>query len=138
VRALVAEFIGTFALVFAGCGAVMVDASTHQLGHLGVAAAFGLAIMVMIYGVGHISGAHFNPAVTATFALTRHFPWGRVPGYWAAQVAGAFGRGCSAARVTRRPGGPWLDHAVGFGRPIARLRRRHVVLAHVRDHGRGD
>jgi MIP family channel proteins len=90
VRALVAEFIGTFALVFAGCGAIMVDASTHQLGHLGVAAAFGLAIMVMIYGVGHISGAHFNPAVTATFALTRHFPWGRVPGYWAAQVAGAF------------------------------------------------
>jgi len=89
VRPLVAEFIGTFALVFAGCGAIMVDASTHQLGHLGVAAAFGLAIMVMIYGVGHISGAHFNPAVTATFALTRHFAWSRVPGYWTAQIGGA-------------------------------------------------
>ncbi|HYC06990.1 MAG TPA: MIP family channel protein [Candidatus Binatia bacterium] len=88
-RALVAEFIGTFALVFAGCGAIMVDATTHQLGHVGVAASFGLAIMVMIYAVGHISGGHFNPAVTTAFALTRHFGWSRVPAYWAAQVAGA-------------------------------------------------
>jgi len=87
VRALVAEFIGTFALVFAGCGAIMVDATTHQLGHVGVAASFGLAIMVMIYAVGHISGGHFNPAVTTAFALTRHFGWSRVPAYWAAQIA---------------------------------------------------
>jgi glycerol uptake facilitator-like aquaporin len=64
VRALAAELIGTFALVFAGAGAIMVDAKTHQLGHIGVAIAFGLVIMVMIYGVGHISGAHFNPAVS--------------------------------------------------------------------------
>ena len=76
-RALVAEAIGTFALVFAGCGAVMVDAKTHALGHVGVAISFGLVIMVMIYAVGHISGAHFNPAVTFAFALTRHFPWRR-------------------------------------------------------------
>jgi MIP family channel proteins len=88
-RPLVAEAIGTFALVFAGCGAVMVDAKTHQLGHVGVAISFGLVIMFGIYAVGHISGAHFNPAVTFAFALTRHFPWPRTVAYWGAQVAGA-------------------------------------------------
>ena len=88
-RALVAEAIGTFALVFAGCGAVMVDAKTHALGHVGVALTFGLVIMVMIYAVGHVSGAHFNGAVTFAFALTRHFPWPRAVGYWAAQLLGA-------------------------------------------------
>ena len=88
-RCLAAEAIGTFALVFAGCGAVMVDAKTHQLGHVGVAISFGLVIMFGIYAVGHISGAHFNPAVTFAFALTRHFPWRRALAYWGAQVAGA-------------------------------------------------
>lgn len=88
-RALVAELIGTFALVFAGAGAIMVDAKTHALGHIGVAIAFGLVIMVMIYAVGHISGAHFNPAVSFAFALTRHFPWPRAAAYWLAQAAGA-------------------------------------------------
>jgi aquaporin NIP len=88
-RALVAETIGAFALVFAGAGAVMVDAKTHQLGHVGVAITFGLVIMVMIYAVGHVSGAHFNGAVTFAFAVTRHFPWTRALGYWAAQLAGA-------------------------------------------------
>jgi aquaporin NIP len=89
-RALVAEAIGTFALVFAGCGAVMVDAKTNALGHLGVAISFGLVIMVMIYAVGHISGAHLNPAVTLAFVLTRHFPWQRAGTYWIAQLFGAF------------------------------------------------
>jgi aquaporin NIP len=88
-RALVAEAIGTFALVFAGAGAVMVDAKTHALGQVGVAIAFGLVIMAMIYAVGHISGAHFNAAVTFAFALTRHFPWPRAAGYWLAQFVGA-------------------------------------------------
>jgi aquaporin NIP len=88
-RALAAEAIGTFALVFAGAGAIMVDAKTHQLGHVGVAITFGLVIMVMIYAVGHVSGAHFNAAVTFAFALTRHFPWRRAIAYWGAQLAGA-------------------------------------------------
>ena len=88
-RLLVAEAIGTFALVFAGCGAIMVDAKTHQLGHVGVAFTFGLVIMFGIYAVGHISGAHFNAAVTFAFALTRHFPWTRAAAYWCAQLAGA-------------------------------------------------
>ena len=78
-RSLAAEAIGTFALVFAGCGAIMVDSQTAALGHIGVAISFGLVIMVMIYAVGHISGAHFNPAVTLAFAISRHFPWGRMP-----------------------------------------------------------
>jgi MIP family channel proteins len=88
-RLLAAEFVGTFALVFAGCGAVMVDAKTHALGHVGVAFTFGLVIMAMIYAVGHISGAHFNAAVTFAFALSRHFPWSRAVGYWTAQLLGA-------------------------------------------------
>ena len=88
-RALAAEAFGTFALVFAGAGAIMVDAKTHELGHVGVAITFGLVIMAMIYAVGHVSGAHFNAAVTFSFALTRHFPWSRAVGYWAAQFAGA-------------------------------------------------
>ena len=88
-RMLAAELVGTFALVFAGCGAIMVDAKTDALGHVGVAISFGLVIMVMIYAVGHISGAHFNPAVTFAFALSRHFPWPRLLSYWTAQLLGA-------------------------------------------------
>jgi MIP family channel proteins len=88
-RSLLAEAIGTFALVFAGAGAVMVDAKTHQLGHVGVALSFGLVIMAMIYAVGHVSGAHFNGAVTFAFALSRHFPWPRAFAYWSAQLVGA-------------------------------------------------
>jgi MIP family channel proteins len=89
--------VGTFALVFAGCGAIMVDARTHALGHVGVAFSFGLVIMVMIYAVGHISGAHFNGAVTFAFALSRHFPWPRALAYWGAQFLGAL----TAAAVLR-------------------------------------
>jgi len=88
-QALVAEAIGTFALVFVGAGAIMVDAENGGLGSVGIALAFGLVIMAMIYAVGHISGAHLNPAVTLAFALRRHFPGVRVPAYWGAQVTGA-------------------------------------------------
>ena len=76
-------------LVFAGAGAVMVDAKTHALGHVGVAISFGLVILAGIYAVGHISGAHFNPAVTLGFVLTRHFPPRRALAYWLAQLLGA-------------------------------------------------
>jgi MIP family channel proteins len=96
-RRLVAELIGTFALVFAGCGAIMVDAKTSALGHIGVAITFGLVIMAMIYAVGHISGAHFNPAVSLAFAVSRHFPWPRTFAYWIAQLLGAI----AAAAILR-------------------------------------
>jgi MIP family channel proteins len=97
-RALSAELVGTFALVFAGCGAIMVDAQTGgALGQVGIAVTFGLVIAAMIYATGHISGAHLNPAVTLAFALTRHFRWRRLLAYWAAQCAGAI----AAAAILR-------------------------------------
>lgn len=84
-----AEMVGTFALVFVGCGAIMV----HELqgitnAHLNICLAFGLVIMVMIYACGHISGAHFNPAVTLAFATTNKFPWREVPYYILGQLVG--------------------------------------------------
>jgi aquaporin NIP len=89
-RRAVAEGIAAFVLVFAGCGAVVVDA-THRgaLGAVGVSVAFGLAITAMIYATGHLSGAHINPAVTIAFTLTRHFPRRDALAYVAAQMAGA-------------------------------------------------
>ena len=82
IRRSVAELVGTYALVTAGCGAIMVNSLTNgTLTHVGVALTFGLIIMVMIAAVGHISGAHFNPAVTFAFAVTRHFPWRELPWY---------------------------------------------------------
>ncbi len=85
-----AEGIGTFGLVFAGCGAIMIDRlSGGQVTHVGVGLVFGLIITVMIYALGHISGAHFNPAVTLGFVLARHFPLRRLAGYWLAQLLGA-------------------------------------------------
>lgn len=89
IRRSVAEFIGTYALVTAGCGAIMVNAQTDALTHVGIALTFGLIITVMIAATGHISGAHFNPAVTIAFAVTRHFPWREVIYYVVAQVLGA-------------------------------------------------
>ncbi len=88
-RRVGAECIGTYGLVTSGCGAIMVNSMTGTLGHLGVAFTFGLIIMVMIAAAGHLSGAHFNPAVTVAFAVTRHFPWVEVPFYAAGQLAGA-------------------------------------------------
>jgi aquaporin Z len=90
-KRLIAEFIGTFALVFAGTGAIVIDSATHgSITHVGVAMTFGLIVMAMIYTFGDVSGAHLNPAVSAAFALARRFPWKDVPGYILAQVAGAF------------------------------------------------
>lgn len=88
-RRTFAEAIGTYALVTAGCGAIMVNATTGSLTHVGVSLTFGLIIVVMIAAVGHISGAHFNPAVTIAFAVTRHFPWKDVLYYVVGQTGGA-------------------------------------------------
>ncbi len=88
--AYIAEGIGAFGLVFAGCGAIMTDAlSRGQITHVGVSLVFGLIIAAMIYATGHISGAHLNPAVTLAFVLARHFPIRRLVGYWLAQLSGA-------------------------------------------------
>lgn len=84
-----AEFLGTFALVTTGCGAIVVNAQTGALSHLGVALAFGLVITVMIVATGHLSGAHFNPTVTLALASIRRFPWREVPFYITGQLLGA-------------------------------------------------
>lgn len=88
-RAFAAEALGTFALVFFGCGAIMVDAEQGGLGHVGVSLAFGLVVLAMVYALGHVSGAHINPAVTLALASRGRFAWSSVPGYLVAQVAGA-------------------------------------------------
>ncbi len=86
-----AEAIGTFALVFCGTGAIIVNQqSGGVIGHAGVAATFGLIVTAMIYTFGRISGAHFNPAVTIAFSLAKLFKWKEVPAYITAQLAGAF------------------------------------------------
>jgi aquaporin NIP len=97
-RRCLAEGTATFALVFAGCGAIIVDSERGgSLGALGIAAAFGLVIMVMVYATGHLSGGHINPAVTVAFTLTRHLPLREAAVYVPAQLAGGV-----AAAVTLR------------------------------------
>jgi aquaporin NIP len=89
-RRAAAEALAAFALVFAGCGAIVANAEYDgTLGTVGIALTFGLVIMVMVYGTGHLSGAHINPAVTIAFTLTRHFPAREALAYVACQCAGA-------------------------------------------------
>jgi aquaporin NIP len=87
----IAESVGTFGLVFCGAGAVTINEITGgAITHVGIAVTFGLIIMTMIYALGDISGAHFNPAVTLAFAVSKNFPWKEVFPYIASQVLGAF------------------------------------------------
>jgi aquaporin NIP len=86
-RRVGAELLGTYALVTTGCGAIVVNSQTGALSHVGVALTFGLVISVMIVATGHLTGAHFNPAVTLAFI--RRFPWDEVPLYIGGQLVGA-------------------------------------------------
>ncbi len=89
-RRSLAEGLAAFALVFAGCGAIVANAANDgALGAVGVSATFGLVVMAMVYATGHLSGAHVNPAVTIAFTLTRHFPPRDALAYVGAQLAGA-------------------------------------------------
>ena len=90
-RRFAAEFIGTFILVAGGCAAAAANFRFDGGlgGHVGVAIAWGLIVAMVIFAIGHLSGAHINPAVTLAFASGRHFPWREVLPYWVAQVTGA-------------------------------------------------
>ncbi|MGB8505937.1 aquaporin Z [Mycobacterium sp.] len=91
---LAAEMIGTFWLVFGGCGSAVFAAKFFSggvsvgIGFLGVATAFGLTVLTGVYAFGTISGGHFNPAVTLGAALARRVEWKALPGYWIVQVIG--------------------------------------------------
>ncbi|HWB83945.1 MAG TPA: aquaporin Z [Bryobacteraceae bacterium] len=95
-RRAAAEFIGTFWLVFGGCGSAVLAAAFPGLGigFLGVAFAFGLTQLTMCYMIGHISGAHINPAVSIGLATSKRFPASELPAYIVAQVIGGI---CAAA-----------------------------------------
>lgn len=90
-RPYIAEIFGTFALVFAGTGAIVInDVSGGVVSHAGIALTFGLVVLAMIYALGEVSGAHLNPAVTIGFFLARRLPGRRVLPYVASQCVGAF------------------------------------------------
>jgi aquaporin NIP len=94
----IAEFLGTFGLVFCGTGAIIIDEQTHgAVGHAGVAITFGLIILSMIYAFGEISGAHFNPAVSIAFAVVRKFNRREIVPYILSQLMGA----CFASLVLK-------------------------------------
>ncbi|PJF48367.1 MAG: hypothetical protein D6709_11365 [Chloroflexi bacterium] len=122
-----AEFIGTFFVVFGACGAVISDrASNGAVTLLGIALTPGLVVLAMVYALGPISAAHFNPAVTLGFAVARRFPWRYVPAYLLAQAAGAlmasllhqllFGRDVAlAASFGAHIPAPWVSVPAAFG-----------------------
>lgn len=85
------EFFGTFSLVFAGTGAIVIDGvSGGAISHVGIALTFGLVVLAMIYAVGDVSGAHLNPAVTLGFTLAGRFPGREIAPYLLSQILGAF------------------------------------------------
>jgi aquaporin Z len=90
-RKLVAEFVGTFVLVFGGCGSAVFSAAFPNvgIGLLGVSLAFGLTVLGCAYGLGHVSGCHLNPAVTAGLCAAKRFEWKQMPSYVGAQLLGA-------------------------------------------------
>lgn len=88
-KRLTAEALGTFAIVFFGCGSIMLfERVPAAMSPAAIPVVFGLVVAAMIYGLGHISGAHFNPAVTLAFAVGRHFPFKDVVAYWLSQFLG--------------------------------------------------
>lgn len=125
-----AELFGTFWLVFAGCGSAIFSAKqiaqaedgsgVFQLGigFLGVALAFGLTVVSMAYAVGHVSGGHFNPAISLGAAVGGRLPWKDLPGYWIAQVAGGLIAGVTLVAIAKgKPGFSPTGHmaANGYG-----------------------
>lgn len=125
-RSFVAEFLGTFALCFIGAGAICTDAWTHgAVGLLGVAVAHGAVLAVMISALGHISGGHFNPAVTIGLLVGQRIEASKVGVYLAAQLLGAVAAGAllrvivpEAVWQTAHLGTPGLAAGVSFGQGV--------------------
>ncbi len=120
-KSLLSEFLGTFALVFIGAGAVLVNGLTGgAVGLVGIALAHGLVLMTMIYALANISGAHFNPAITITMALNRRLPYKKAVAYIVSQLLGASLAGFMllllfpAATSAQLWGFP-MDVSIGFG-----------------------
>ena len=132
----IAEFFGTFWLVFGGCGAALFAAAFPSLGigFLGVAFAFGLTVLTMAYAIGHISGCHLNPAVTLGLVAGKRFPAKEILPYWIAQVVGGLvASGVLYIIFTGRD--TWALNGFasnGYGAPLARR------LQPARMPGRGD
>jgi MIP family channel proteins len=115
-RKLVAEFIGTFTLIFAGGGSIIADKFLHAtsqggVGLLGIAVAHGLAIGIMVTAVGHISGGHLNPAVTIGFWVTKRLSTLQSLAYWFAQLLGAYIAGLLLVMLV--PDSSWRPDALG-------------------------
>jgi aquaporin Z len=107
-----AEFIGTFVLVFAGCGSAVL--AGDKIGFLGVSLAFGLSLLAMAYTIGHVSGCHINPAVTLGLFITKKMDRRHVAGYWIAQILGAIvAAACLLAIAKGAPNG-YDPAALGF------------------------
>ncbi|MCH1865664.1 aquaporin Z [Nocardioides sp. CFH 31398] len=107
---LAAEALGTGWLVLVGCGTAVL--AGDDVGFAGVALAFGLAVVTMAYAIGHVSGGHFNPAVTVGLAIARRFEWRDVPGYVVAQVVG--GTAAAGILYVVASGAPGFTTADGF------------------------
>lgn len=121
-RRSIAEAIGTFALVFAGCGAIVTDAQRHgALGVVGVGLVFFLVLVAAIAALGHVSGAHFNPGVSLSFFLTRHLPARDLAAYWVGQFAGATIAALLLLLV-------WPNHAGDLGATVPSIAGGRVLV----------
>src|SRR5437870_2765423 len=109
-----AEFLGTFWLVFGGCGSAVLAAafSNVGIGLLGVALGFGLTVLTMAYAIGHISGCHLNPGVSVGLTVAKKFPAAELPAYIIAQVIGAVDG--AGVRYVIASGKPGFDLSGGF------------------------
>ncbi|XP_006853156.2 aquaporin NIP1-1 [Amborella trichopoda] len=126
VQLIVGEMVGTYFLIFVGCASALMDAHKHNMGIVGVAISWGFIVMVMIYTIGHVSGGHFNPAVTIAFASVGRFPWKSVPAYVAAQVLGST-LACATLRIFYQTKGVYVSMTLPSGTWIESLGWEFII-----------